>query len=319
MRVGQNPAKSVKKVAKPARVTVAVVSYIPTLGGYYAQSLDVLKACLSSIWENTNTPYDLLVFDNASCAEVKTYLGEAHEAGKIQYLVLSDKNYGKSGAWNFIFGAAPGDYIAYADSDVYHYPGWLQAQLAVLNQFPGVGMVTGMPMWTPETYSTATIEWAEQADGITLQRGRHLAWEDYWRHSRSLGADESKARAHYETTENLVIHYQGEQYYIGAAHFQFVAPKRVLTQFLPIPADRPMGQVRNLDIALNQQGYHRLCTAQWWVRHMGNTLEDEFSSSSLQAIPKTGKGFWRLRIPRRLVTWLYHKSFEVLYRNPKTE
>jgi hypothetical protein len=319
MRVGQNPAKSVKKVAKPAKVTVAVVSYIPTLGGYYAQSLDVLKVCLNSIWENTNTPYDLLVFDNASCTEVKSYLREAHETGKIQYLVLSDKNYGKSGAWNFIFGAAPGDYIAYADSDVYHHPGWLQAQLAVLDQFPGVGMVTGMPMWTPETYSTATTKWAEQADGITLQRGRYLAWEDYWRHSRSLGADESKARAHYETTENLVIDYQGEQYYIGAAHFQFVSPKRVLAQLLPIPADRPMGQVRNLDIALNQRGYHRLCTSQWWVRHMGNTLEEEYLSPSLQTIPKTGKGFWQLRIPRRLVTWLYHKSFEILYRNPKIE
>jgi hypothetical protein len=319
MRIGQNPAKAVKSVAQPAPVTVAVVSYIPTLGGYYTHSLEVLKVCLNSIWENTRTSYDLLVFDNASCPQARQYLREAHEAGRIQYLVLSEKNYGKSGAWNFIFGAAPGTYIAYADSDVYHYPGWLEAQLAVLNQFPGVGMVTGMPMWTPEDYSTATVQWAEGAPGITLQRGRYLPWEDYWRHARSLGAEEDKARAHYDTTENLVIQADGEQYYIGAAHFQFVAPKRVLSSLVPIPSDRPMGQVRNLDIALNEQGYHRLCTSEWWVQHMGNTLEEMPSDSKSQAISRTTRSFWQLKLPRRLVTWLYHRTFQVLYRNPSSE
>lgn len=316
MRIGQNPAKSVKTLIRPAEVTVAVVSYIPTMVGYYAQSLDVLKECLSSIWENTTIPYDLLIFDNASCLEVREYLREAHEAGKIRYLVLSEKNYGKTGAWNFIFGAAPGKYIAYADSDVYHYPGWLEAQLAVLDKFPRIGMVTGMPMWTPEEFSTATIQWAEQAEGITLQRGRHLSWEDYWQHARSLGAEEARARAHYETTENLVITHQDQSYYIGAAHFQFVSPKKVLASLLPIPADRPMGQVRNLDIALNEKGYYRLCTSQWWVRHLGNTLEDALFSPSTKPVSKAGRGFWQMKLPRRLATWLYHQTFEVLYRNP---
>ena len=108
MRVGQNPAKSVKYVAQPKKVTVAVIAYIPTLGGYYAQSLDVLKVCLNSIWENTGIPYDLMVFDNASCPEARIYLHEMHSQGKIQYLVLSEKNIGKAGAWNFVFGAVPG-------------------------------------------------------------------------------------------------------------------------------------------------------------------------------------------------------------------
>jgi hypothetical protein len=49
MRVGQNPAKSIKHVERPLRVTVAAVTYIPFLSGFYAQSLDVLKACLDSL------------------------------------------------------------------------------------------------------------------------------------------------------------------------------------------------------------------------------------------------------------------------------
>ena len=44
MRIGQNPARFVEKVAQPAEITVAVVSCIPFLSGYYEQSLDVLKS-----------------------------------------------------------------------------------------------------------------------------------------------------------------------------------------------------------------------------------------------------------------------------------
>ena len=125
MRVGQNPAKSIEHVPQPARITLAVVTYIPFLHGYYEQSLDVLKASLGSVWQNTPKPYDLLVFDNASCTEVRNFLQEAQQKGHIQYLVLSDRNIGKGGAWNLIFQGAPGEILAYSDSDVYFYPGWL--------------------------------------------------------------------------------------------------------------------------------------------------------------------------------------------------
>ena len=38
MRVGQNPAKSIKQVAQPKKITVATVTYIPHLKGYYAET-----------------------------------------------------------------------------------------------------------------------------------------------------------------------------------------------------------------------------------------------------------------------------------------
>ena len=52
MHIRQNPAKSIDSVAKPARVTVAIVNNIPFLGGHYVHSLDVLKTCLESLWQN---------------------------------------------------------------------------------------------------------------------------------------------------------------------------------------------------------------------------------------------------------------------------
>jgi len=318
MRIGQNPAKFIKSVVQPQQVTVAVVTYIPILSGYYAQSLDVLKVCLNSIWENTVLPYDLMVFDNGSCPEVRNYLSEARDRGQIQYLVLSEKNIGKGGAWNFIFGAAPGEYIAYADSDVYFYPGWLAPQIEILEIFPDTGMVTGMPMWTPSEFSTATVQWSEANPDVQLERGKFLAWEDYWHHARSLGADEVKARAHFDASEDIVVIYDGKRYFVGAAHFQFVARKRALQSVLPIPSQRPMGQVRLLDIALNEHGYLRFSTPEWWVQHMGNTLGAEFTSSGTEPAIKFARrgsrGIWGIKPIRGLVNWLYRRTFEILYR-----
>jgi len=132
-RVGHNPARFVEKVAQPASITVTVVNCIPFLAGYYEQSLDVLKAVIESLnaTREPEHPYDVMVFDNHSCAEVRTYLKQAADEGKIQYLVLSDTNIGKIGAWNFMFGPAQGEYVVFADGDVLFRPGWLSASLAL--------------------------------------------------------------------------------------------------------------------------------------------------------------------------------------------
>jgi len=122
MRKGQNPAKFVNQVTKPEAVTVALLNYIPFLSGFYAEALDVLKVSLESLRADPGLPFDLLVFDNGSCADVRDFLIGEKEAGRIQYLMLSEKNLGKGGAWNIMLAGAPGKIISYTDSDVLFYP-----------------------------------------------------------------------------------------------------------------------------------------------------------------------------------------------------
>jgi len=332
MRIGQNPAKFVDTLPTPARVTAVVINYIPGLVGYYAQSLDVLKSCLASMRAGTEMPVDLLVYDNASCEEVRAYLIAEHDAGRIQYLTLSEQNVGKAAAWNFAFAAAPGEIIAYADADIYFEPGWLENLAAVLDAYPEAGMVTGIPMWSPAEFSTATIDWAKRTEGVTLHEGKLLPWEDYWTHARSLGQSEDEARAHFADQTDLMIEdsrllsvisnrlpvnrdtppgtRHQALFYAGAGHFQFVTRKKILSQVLPIPADRPMGQVRRLDAAVNAAGYLRLSTPDWWVRHMGNAPDET------GPLPAAGAPKPRLRGPlRALVQWIYHRAFDLLYRS----
>ncbi|MGB2896970.1 MAG: glycosyltransferase family A protein [Anaerolineales bacterium] len=273
MREGQNPAKFVNEVAKPSRITVAVLTYIPFLSGYFARSLDVLKACLGSIWKNTTMPIDLMVFDNGSGPETVGYLNGLLEEGKLQYLILSEKNLGKGGAWNVIFEAVPGEILAYTDSDAYFHPGWLEASVEILKAFPNAGMVTSRPFRTrPELFSN-TIAWAERTPGVVMERGQFIPWQTFREFDMSLGQDEEEIRTRYDSTEDVRIRYQGATAHVGASHWQFVAWKSVIRQFTPFDMDRPMGQVRELDRKVNEAGFLRLMTAEPLAMNMSNTLQ----------------------------------------------
>ena len=166
MRKGQNPAKFVKDVARPERITVALLNYIPFLSGFYAETLDVLKVSLESMRKDPGLPFDLMVFDNGSCEEVREYLVNEKEEGRIQYLILSEKNMGKGGAWNMMLTGAPGEIIAYTDSDVLFSPNWLSRSVEILETFPNVGMVTARPFRTPPEFYETTLKWAR--DNATL-------------------------------------------------------------------------------------------------------------------------------------------------------
>jgi glycosyltransferase involved in cell wall biosynthesis len=272
MRIGQNPAKFVKSVTQPERITVAVLNDIPFLSGSDPNPLDALKTNLNSLRVNAGMPFDLLVFDNDSCKEVQVYLQKEYDTGNIQYLLLSQKNLGKGGAWNIIFGGAPGEIIAYTDNDVLFSKNWIKESVKVLESFPNTGMVTSRPFRTKPDLSSATMAWAEKTQGVEIEKGNLIAWEDFRNFHLNLGQNLKAIELDFQKTTDTRITFNGVQAFIGASQQQFVAYKKILLDLLPFELDHPVGQ---LDSQINDAGYLRLMTAVPLAMNMSNRINPE--------------------------------------------
>jgi glycosyltransferase involved in cell wall biosynthesis len=314
MRKGQNPAKFVKDVARPQRITAALLNYIPFLSGFYAETLDVLKVSLESMRRDAGLPFDLLVFDNGSCPEVRDFLVREKEEGRIQYLILSEKNMGKGGAWNVMLAGAPGEIIAYSDSDVLFSPNWLKRSVEILETFPNVGMVTARPFRTPPEFIASTIQWArENAD---CEEGQFIPWETFLEFNLSLGQTEEENKKVYAETRDWRIQYKGVTALAGASHWQFTAYKSTLQQFLPFDMDKPMGQVRQLDKRMNDAGLLRLMVSDPLAMNMSNTLgylRGELKQNDRKKRASFGKRVLEFSPVKKTMLAFYNKIFNWYY------
>jgi glycosyltransferase involved in cell wall biosynthesis len=340
-RIGINPARGKTGDYRPARVTVAVLTYIPDLSGYFEGRLEVLKLVLASLLAYTKPEHDLLVFDNASCQAVVDYLLDMQRAGHIDYLIRAKQNIGKIDAFRIMFKAAPGEIIAYNDDDVLFYPGWLEAHLEIMDQFPLAGMVSGTPLRDASLHAFKSLDklTSQGVPGLSVEKGRHIqdAWEIDW--ATSTGRDPEK---HLHATQDhldLVLRLakpdqQGFCEAIGGAnHFQFVTPKEVVLRALPPEwTGKLMGSMVELDEAVDNLGYLRLSTGKRYTRHLGNALSQEVLDDAVAlgllkkdeiigqntriTQPRSGKRHWLLRIPgaRRILSALYNRLFTILYR-----
>lgn len=328
-RIGVNPARGKSSDYRPAKVTLAVLCYIPNLDGYFKRRLDVLKLSLSSLYTHTPQPFDLLVFDNGSCPPVVDYLRGLHADGVIDYLTLSASNIGKIGAFKLLFKTAPGEIVAYSDDDIFFYPGWLDAHLQILESFPNVGMISGIPLRDRSERASNSLQTLvkQGAPGVTVTIERRVPdeWETDW--AISVGRDPQKHLAETQEHKETVLKSHGVEAIGTASHFQFVAPRQAILDALPENwSGRLMGEMIELDESVDKHGYLRLATAGRYVRHMGNTLSPDIIAeakglqleiaNSIKPHNYKRSKHWLLLIPgaRRILRIVFDRIFNILNR-----
>jgi glycosyltransferase involved in cell wall biosynthesis len=243
--------------------------------------LEVLKLFFESLFSSVRQSFDLMVFDNGSCVTVQDYLLGLRRDNVIQYLILSEYNLRKLGALNFLLSAAPGEVIAYADSDVFFLPGWLEASLNVLEAFPEAAKVTSLPIFGPD-YSvlfSRVLQGAERDPSISIQTG-HLVPERYiTAHQLSLGETDQQYQARLKGRKDVLLSRGKTEAFLSTADFQFMITKEAAHSVLPLllePTDEYNDPIYSpvLESRLEAAGFWQLSTTEYLVHHMGNQIPD---------------------------------------------
>jgi glycosyltransferase involved in cell wall biosynthesis len=325
-RFGINPARGKTTDYRPARVTVALLAYIPHLEGYFQHRFEILQLSLASIAAHTSHPYDLMVFDNGSAHPVVDYLQDLKEQGVIQYLFLASENIGKIGAFELLFNAAPGELIAYTDDDIYFYPGWLEAHLEIYETYQSVGMVSGAPIRDASERARRSLMRLVEQDhspvNISYEHRVPDEWEADW--AMSVGREPQEHLEKTKDQQDMILELNGVEAFGSASHFQFLSPKEVILQALPeIWSGKLMGEMNQLDEAVDQLGYLRLSTVGRYTRHLGNSISPDLVESARQLGVSTNgsqrrsraQKHWLLSVPGsgRLLRRIYDKLFEILH------
>ena len=320
-----NPGRGKKSGYQPARVTVAVLTYIPNQVGYFQDRLKVTHTCIQSILANTSVPYDLMVFDNGSCTAAVEMLREMHMSGQIDFLLLSSQNIGKVGALKMIFAAAPGEIIAYSDDDVFFMPGWLERHLEVIDTYPNVGAVTGMYI-KPHMKEgvSATLKFAEGSD-VHSEKGNLIDRNLEQHYIDQTGRTWQRYLDEINGLEDVRLTYKGVNTFASAGHYQMTVPRSAILQALPADwSGNLMGQMRDLDIAIDVLGMLRLCTTPPTIRLLGNQIDEQSAAELITygvnvagvKIAKEMAGWkkkiFRLPLVQKIAYFFYERLFRII-------
>ena len=117
---------------KPAFSTDKLTSIIVLT----CNGIDYTKQCLSSIRENTEAPYELIVVDNGSTDGTRDYL-QSLENVKV---LLNAENRGFAAGNNRGMREAKGDFIVWLNNDTVVTKGWLKGLIQAVQLSPDAGM-----------------------------------------------------------------------------------------------------------------------------------------------------------------------------------
>lgn len=98
--------------------------------------LSYTQACISSIRQHTDVPYELIIVDNGSDSDAAEF---ARDAADIA--VLNDSNRGFAVGMNQGLRAASGEYVAFVNNDTELPPGWSSALIDSFGYTSRVGIV----------------------------------------------------------------------------------------------------------------------------------------------------------------------------------
>jgi len=136
--------------------------------------IELTRDCIESIHKNTKFPYRLILIDNASDNETKTYLENLRNDPRFEVLLIrNEENNGNTKAVNQGLRASNAEFICNLDNDTYVTEGWLTEMVEVAHTDPTIGIVG--PAYggsDPKTHASEDVE--EKGAQVSKRKGQIL-------------------------------------------------------------------------------------------------------------------------------------------------
>lgn len=110
---------------------------------------EAMKKCLESLFENTDYPAEVIIFDNGGNPDDTDWLTQKVREGKINTLVRYKENLSFAFAWNQFARIATGDYLCFTNNDIIFKPQWLSKTIYGIENNPDRKLIS-TPFITPD-------------------------------------------------------------------------------------------------------------------------------------------------------------------------
>ena len=123
------------QITKPPLTSIIILTF---------NQIEYTKACLASIVDHTQAPYEIILVDNGSTDGTRAFLVDYAKTHAQCAVILNDENRGFAGGNNQGIEKAQGDYILLLNNDVLVTQGWLARLIAHMETYPDIGMLGPM-------------------------------------------------------------------------------------------------------------------------------------------------------------------------------
>lgn len=289
MRLGRNPAKDAERLPSYGRHRIIVPVYIPHHEGYFANAVEILALCLTSLRKTTEGRASITVVANGCCGDVRDLLSKRFRHGWFDQLVLNETNRGKVDA---LVSAARGSFepfITFSDCDVLFRHGWLDAVERVFVDFPRAGVVCPFPC-PPVTWhhTSATVlggggrgqlRFSKVVDDLALER-------------LSAGVGDPGYVEPDLRRAQLTVQKGHAVACVGAVHIVCTVRREIVAAVPVQPSLRSLGKRSEaswLDAPADRLGFWRLSTPRAYATHMGNQAEPWMVTELSETLTEAGR------------------------------
>ena len=272
MRIGFNPQKDKEQAPNDFFHQVVIPIYIPNQEGYFKDSFTILKLCLNSLFKTSHIQTYFTVVNNGSCCEVRDYLDDLFQNGKI-HEVIHTTNIGYINAMLKGITGQQFPYITNADADVLFLENWQEATYEIYKVFPKTGAVSPTPNSKMLKFLTANIFFEKGlTQNISFSEVKNpQAMESF---AKSIGNEKLFSKIHLD--KYLTIKRNNFEALIGAGHFVVTYRSDIFDGLEKRYTNFILGGDSDFifDFPVVKKGFWRLSTADNYAFHMGNTLEE---------------------------------------------